>query len=168
MAFVPSRQRRLIEVRVKQFLIGPIAALLCSTSAVTIAETLQCPDLSTLIHVGACPGEEDLRYTFRGYCSDNQRMYDKEQLCLDYETYRAAKNVSLWESADGRFSAYLPCDGDRIRARRLRGVEVRGEANVKHVVCEYNGGVVMKFRTRARCVVEGAAAAVESHAIRCE
>ena len=140
---------------------------LCSVGS-AFAETLTCPSAATLVQVGACPGEDDLRYTYRGYCSDNQRMYDKEQLCLDYETYRAAKNVSLWESPDGRFAGYLSCalsEGARAQLQ-ARELSVSKQGALNKVACHYDQGVVLTYRSKQTCVAEATACATDASACK--
>ena len=64
--------------------------------------TLSCPDPATLKRVATCPSEAELRYTFTGFCSSNERLYGRDtELCTSFERYRQAKDVALVESADG-------------------------------------------------------------------
>jgi hypothetical protein len=79
-----------------------VALLVGPATTAAKGETLFCPDLAAAVQVGACPSEEELRYTFTGYCSDNARLYDPDTVtCSDYKHYRRLKNVALWESRDG-------------------------------------------------------------------
>ncbi len=39
------------------------------------ATTVACPDLAAAAQVASCPAEEELRYTFTGYCSDDGKAY---------------------------------------------------------------------------------------------
>lgn len=114
-----------------------------------------CPDLTAFVQVGVCPSEEELRFTYTGYCGDNARMYNKsDDFCDDYESYRAFKNTSLWETADGRFGGYLACDRAINTAQAVASqVVVSKQGTVTRVACQYPGGVVMSYRTKATCVV---------------
>lgn len=46
---------------------------LAPTPSASAAETLSCPQLTTALQVGNCPDENELQYTFTGYCSDDWR-----------------------------------------------------------------------------------------------
>ena len=75
------------------------------------AAEISCPDLGKAVQVAPCPSEEELRYTFNGFCSDNSRLYAKDMdTCVSYQNYRQVKNIALWEAAGGEFQAYLSCD----------------------------------------------------------
>jgi len=132
-------------------------ALALLSSAPALAAEFTCPDASTIAQVGTCPTEADLRYSFVGYCSDNARMYDKDgkQLCVSYEEYHAAKNISLWES--GEFQGYLSCTtpAETLKAAKFEGVAVGKVGAMTKVVCSYDSGVEMIMRTRAKCTAEG-------------
>lgn len=136
-----------------------VTVLLCQLTWLTLgpafAESVPCPDLSDIVQVGTCPGEEELRYTYKGYCSDNARMYDKAtDVCEDYGRYRAFKNTSLWETRDGRFSGYLSCDweGDLSRVKPKR-IAVSKQGSVMRVACFYENGITLTYRTKAKCSV---------------
>ncbi|MCL4182568.1 MAG: hypothetical protein KJ011_03880 [Burkholderiaceae bacterium] len=123
-----------------------------------IASTLTCPDLADARPVTACPGEEELRYTFIGFCSDNARLYDgRVDDCTDFARYRKSKNIALWESADGEFSGYPSCDlpPETIRAARPARIAVQRKGAVTQLICEYGNGIRFTHRTRATCRVEG-------------
>lgn len=135
------------------------------------AETLDCPDLAGAVQVGACPTEEELRYTFQGYCSDNARLYDRgDQVCTDYALYRALKNVSLWETPDGRFAGYVSCETGRagLAGARARQVGVARQGSVTRVACSYDSGVVFAHRTKARCVAAAGDCAADAAACRAQ
>lgn len=126
------------------------------------AETISCPSLSTARQVGTCPSEEELKYTFNGYCSDNARMYDKDtNLCTDYRNYRQEKNTAPWESGDGAFQAYVSCDRPAATVARaiLSGIAVAKQGKITKVVCNYRDPgsepLVFTYRTRAECQVKG-------------
>ena len=71
---------------------------------------------TTLVQVNACPTEEELQYTYTGYCSDNAMAYaNKTDSCVRYEDYRKLKNLARWESKDGRFDGYVSCDLPRAQ-----------------------------------------------------
>ena len=82
-----------------------LALLLTALSSAALAAPVACPELSSVEKVGECPTEEDLRFTFNGYCSDNARMYGKpSDVCTDYRLYRKMKNTVLWLIASRRLS----------------------------------------------------------------
>jgi hypothetical protein len=121
------------------------------------AETLTCPDLASAVQVATCPSEEELNYTYIGFCSDNARLYGRDgDTCESFDNYRKVKNIALWESADGRFSGYLSCNGsaDSIRAARPLRMATLQLRNVTQLVCEYGEGISLTYRTRAQCTVE--------------
>lgn len=135
-----------------------LALLFGATVTAAMADTLSCPDLSAAVQVGACPSEEELRYTFTGYCSDNARMYDKgADNCSDYQVYRRVKNVALWESADGAFHAYLSCDlpAAAVKEAKASGIAVARQGRLTRLVCSYREGITFTHRTKAQCKVEG-------------
>jgi hypothetical protein len=49
--------------------------LLLSALTHAMGATLPCPDLQTAVQVAACPSDEELKYTFMGYCSDDAKAY---------------------------------------------------------------------------------------------
>jgi hypothetical protein len=123
-----------------------------------IAETISCPDLAQAVQVGTCPSEDELRYTYTGYCSDNARMYDmKDDVCSSFENYRKLKNVVLWESGDGAFSGYLSCDlqASTVKAAPVATLAVARKGNMTRVVCTYGDGVILSHRTKQSCRAEG-------------
>ncbi len=130
-------------------------ASLCLTIGVPAsAETLGCPDLATAIQVNACPTDDELQYTFKGYCGDNARMYDKgDQVCTDFALYRLLKNVSLWETKDGRFDGYVSCETGPVPLAQGRAVKlvVSKQGSVTRVACSYDVGVTFTHRTKAKC-----------------
>jgi hypothetical protein len=122
------------------------------------AETVSCPDLAQAVQVGACPSEEELRYTYTGYCSDNARMYDaKDDVCSNFQNYRKLKNVVLWESGDGAFSGYLSCDlpAARVRSAAATKIAVARQGSITRVVCTFGEGMVFSHRTKLACQAEG-------------
>lgn len=122
------------------------------------AETVACPDLTQAVQVGACPSEEELRYTYTGYCSDNARMYDtKDDVCSSFQNYRKLKNVVLWESADGAFSGYLSCDlpAARVRSAADATIAVARQGSITRVVCAFGEGITFSHRTKLACRAEG-------------
>jgi hypothetical protein len=122
-----------------------------------LAETINCPDLSNIVQIGTCPSEEELQFTFNGYCSDNARMMDKpeEQLCTDYALYRRMKNFSLWETADGEFSAYLSCEPNQsgVADAKANTIQISKQGSVTRVTCGYTTGVNFTYRTKAKCTL---------------
>lgn len=137
------------------------ALLLLLASALTNAgaTTLSCPDLKTAVQVGVCPTEEQLKYTFVGFCSDDAKAYRGEtDVCTDFQQYRLLKNTVLWESADGVFDAYVSCDlpKDTLQRATVSGVRIGKQGKVTQLVCSYPNGVNFIHRTRAQCQIEGA------------
>lgn len=140
--------------------VSALAAFL--SGAALAAAPLGCPDLSQATQVGACPSEEELQYTFSGYCSDDNKAYRGEtDVCTDYQLYRELKNVALWESGDGRFSAYVSCGQSpaAVRAAKAQGMQLLKQGKMNRLVCSYPQGLAFTHRTRAQCVVETAACA---------
>ncbi|MCK6405702.1 MAG: hypothetical protein L6Q60_06765 [Rhodocyclaceae bacterium] len=126
------------------------------------AATVSCPDLGTVVRAGSCPTEDELRFTFNGYCSDNARLYGKgTEVCTDYTAYRKMKNVVLWESRDGDFQGYVSCDLPEAQMRALKptGIvankEMTGERgsnrSINRLMCSYGEGVVFSRRSRDEC-----------------
>lgn len=136
--------------------------LVLLTAALPLAAaTVACPDLAKAVQVAACPAEEELRYTFTGYCSDNSRTYKGDSdVCTDYQRYRALKNVALWESADGNFDAYVSCDRPpaQVRAGRVASIRVARQGKITQLVCGYGEGLSFTWRSRTECRIEAAAA----------
>ena len=136
---------------------------LTSAGFSVVAETVPCPALSTLAQVGACPSEEELRFTFDGYCSDNGRAYDKpeKQICTDFALYRAMKDVALWETSDGRFSGYVNCDPGKsgLAGAIPNGLRIDKQGSVTRMTCTYSSGVAFTYRSKAQCVAETVACA---------
>ena len=122
------------------------------------AATVACPDLTAAVQVAACPAEEELRHTYTGFCSDDAKAYKGEtDVCKDYRLYRALKNVALWESADGNFSAYVSCDRPPagVKAAKASAIKVGKQGKMTQVVCAYGEGVSFTYRTRTECKLEG-------------
>lgn len=137
-----------------------VCVLLLGSTANTMAQpqTLSCPNLSTAIQVGSCPSEEELKYTFNGYCSDNARMYEKgTDACTDYQEYRRMKNTAPWEAGNGVFQAYLSCDLPATSLKNVApaSIAVARQGKITRVVCTYQDEIVFTYRTRAECKVEG-------------
>lgn len=137
------------------------AVLLASLSLTASAATLVCPDLSGAAQINACPTEEELKYTYNGFCSDAAKAYaNQTDSCLRYEDYRAMKNVALWESKDGVFDAYVSCDKPPAEVRMLRstGMKIEKQGKLTKLVCSYPGGVKFTYRTKGACQLENAQA----------
>jgi hypothetical protein len=127
---------------------------------VALAANVSCPDLAQAVQVGACPAEEELRYTYAGFCSDDAKAYKGEtDVCTDYQAYRKLKNVALWESADGNFSAYVSCDRPpaQVKAAKAVSVRVARQGKITLLVCGYGDGLGFTWRTRAECKVDAGA-----------
>lgn len=134
-----------------------VALALVCVAKLAGAQPLACPDLAAAVQVGVCPTEEELRYTFTGYCSDNARLYERaDSPCANFENYRRLKNVVLWESADGEFQAYLSCNlsADAVRGAKPARIAVGKSGTLNRVECGYGEGITFAHRTRATCRVE--------------
>lgn len=146
-----------------------LIALLLFGSTATIAtaspEPLVCPDLSSAVQLAPCPTEEELAYTFKGYCSDNSRMYDRgTEVCTDYKLYREMKNIALWETRDGKFDGYVSCKlgSDALKAAKAQDVKVSKQGSVTRVACDYGNGLIFTHRTKAKCTADAANCATDS------
>lgn len=146
-----------------------VASAFVSLAGTAAAESISCPDLTGAVQVAHCPPEEELRYTFTGYCSDNARMYDKNDHCTDYASYRRLKNVALWESVDGAFRTYVSCDlpAAEVKAAKATRIAVVKQGTLTQVVCSYGDGIKFSYRTKAACKIEGDAACGSDNA-RCK
>lgn len=142
-----------------------VAALfLSAVLGSTFAAALGCPDLARATQVGACPSEEELQYTFTGYCSDDNKAYRGEtDVCTDYQLYRRMKNVALWESGDGRFDGYVSCalPAATVRAAKAQSLQLFKQGKLSRLVCNYGEGLQFTHRTRAQCQVEAGACAAD-------
>jgi hypothetical protein len=122
-----------------------------------MAGTVSCPDLSAAVQVAACPTDEDLKFTFNGYCSDNKRMYEKDtDVCTDYQRYLKLKNVALWESGDGVFQAYVSCDlpAAKVKTANASGIAASRKGGITRLVCTYGDDLVFTNRTKAECRID--------------
>lgn len=130
---------------------------LLSLAGTAAAETVSCPDLATAVQVMPCPPEDELRYTFTGYCADNARLYGKDsEDCASFAAYKRLKNVALWEAAGGAFHTYLSCEQPAdLKAKPTRIAAVR-KGTLTQVVCHYGDNVRFTYRTKANCKVEAA------------
>lgn len=134
--------------------------LLCAFALPAAAGTVACPDLAKASQIAACPSEEELQYTYTGFCSDDGRPYKGDiGVCEDYRKYRALKNIALWESADGNFNAYVSCDRTpaSVKAATVKSVRVAKQGKVTAVVCNYGEGLNFTHRTRVECRADAAA-----------
>lgn len=136
-----------------------VALLLGSMAPAAFAGSVGCPDLSKVAQAGSCPTEEDLLFTFNGYCSDNARIYGKgAEVCTDYRLYREKKNIVLWESADGDFQAYVSCDlpVPTLRTLKPSAIAISKQGKMTRLACSYPEGVTFTYRTRAECRIDNA------------
>ena len=140
--------------------------LLCGTIGLVMsfaasAADLACPDLATLVQVNACPTEEELQYTYTGYCSDNAMAYgNKTDPCVRYADYRKLKNLALWESPDGRFDGYVSCDlpTAQWQGAKPNGIRQTSQGRITRLICSYPQGIQLTYRTRETCVIADAQA----------
>ena len=110
------------------------------------------------MQVATCPSEDELKYTFTGYCSDNARLYDRDtEICASYQSYRKAKNTALWESKDGVFQAYVSCDLPAGALKQLQpaSIAVTRQGKLSRVACRYGDTVTFTYRSKAECKVQG-------------
>lgn len=143
------------------------AALGIAFSLPATAVDLTCPDLATLVQVNACPSEEELQYTYTGYCSDNAMAYgNKTDACVRYADYRKQKNLALWESKDGRFDGYVSCDLPPAQWQKLKpeGIKLASQGRVNRLICSYPLGINLTYRTRETCVIADAKACASNSA----
>lgn len=140
-----------------------LSSLLClGASLPVLAAGIACPDLSKASQVAACPTEQELEYTFTGFCSDDSRPYKGDiGVCEDYQKYRKLKNIALWESADGNFSSYVSCDraAAEVKAAKPTAVRVAKQGKLTLLVCDYGDDLKFTLRTRVECKLDPAAAA---------
>lgn len=143
----------------KRIFAAMAAVVLAGHFGSVAAATLTCPDMAQATQVGACPSEEELKYTFTGYCSDDNKAYRGEtDVCTDFQLYRKMKNVALWESGDGVFDGYVPCGqgAQALRSAKPQSMQVFKQGKLTRLVCSYAQGQTFTFRTRAQCTVEAA------------
>ena len=135
-------------------------ALLTSVSLTAAAGSLSCPDLASAVQVNACPSEEELQYTYTGYCSDNAKAYANEtDSCVRYADYRKMKNVARWESPDGVFDSYVSCDlpTEKFKTLKASGMKVVRQGKLNKLVCSYPNEITLTYRTKGACAVVDAA-----------
>lgn len=135
-----------------------VAACAATVLVPAFAGEIACPDLSAAVQVAPCPGEEELRYTFNGFCGENARMFAKDtDTCVSYENYRKVKNIALWEAGGGEFQSYVSCElaPAAVKAAKAQRIGVGKAGKLTRIACEYGEGIVFAHRTRAACKVEG-------------
>ena len=138
-----------------------LAVILSSLSLCASAAPLACPDLSVAVQVNACPTEEELKFTYNGFCSDTAKAYaNQTDSCIRYEDYREMKNVAMWESKDGVFSGYVSCalPVGKVKALKPTGMEVVTQGKLNKLVCAYPAGINLTYRTKGACAVDNAKA----------
>ena len=137
------------------------AVVLAALSVTASAATFVCPDLTTAAQVNACPPEEELKFTYSGFCSDNAKAYaNQTDSCIRYDDYHAMKNVALWESADGAFDGYISCDlpPAQVKALKPTGMTLEKQGKLTKLVCSYDKSIRLTHRTKANCTVANAQA----------
>lgn len=150
---------------------GVFVFVLVAALPVARAATMLCPDAAKAVQVGSCPSDEELKYTFTGYCSDSAKAYKGEtDVCTDFQRYRQLKNVALWESADGVFDAYLSCElpKDALKRARFTGAKVTQQGKLTLLTCSFGQGVNFVYRTRAQCTLDSGATQTPSGQATCE
>ena len=133
-----------------------LAALLTTLGGAATAGAMSCPDLANAVQVNSCPAEEELKHTYSGICSDSAKAYaNQTDSCIRYEDYREMKNVALWESKDGNFTAYVSCDlsADKLKAGKATAMTVVRQGKLNKLVCTYPNGLSFTYRTKAACAV---------------
>ena len=138
------------------------AAFLLATAPVAVlAANVSCPILTAAQQAGTCPTEEDLLFTFNGYCSDNARIYGKgAEVCTDYQLYRKMKNIVLWEVPKTGFEGYVSCDIPAGKLKTLKPVTISAskQGKMSRLACGYEEGVTFTYRTREECRIDSAEA----------
>lgn len=135
------------------------------------AEALACPTLSTATQVQPCPTEDELKYTYTGYCSDNARLYGRDVLtCASFENYKEVKNVAPWEAEGGKFDGYLSCNVDAasIKASKAQKLSIERVKTLTRVICDYENDHRLVHRTKSECVVEAADCSGAECKARCD
>ena len=135
----------------------PLALLLAALSLGATAGTMTCPDLAGAVQVNACPTEEELKFTYNGFCSDTAKAYaNQTDSCIKYEDYREMKNLALWESKDGVFSGYISCalPADQLKASKTATMAVERQGKLNKLVCSYANNVRLTYRTKAACAID--------------
>jgi len=148
-----------------------VVLVLFAALPVAMAATVVCPDVAKAVQVGACPSEEELKYTFTGYCSDDAKAYKGEtDVCTDFQRYRQLKNVALWESVDGVFDAYVSCElpKDTLKHTKLTSAKVTQQGKLTLLTCSYGQGVNFVYRTRAQCTLDSGTTQQPSGQATCE
>ena len=118
------------------------------------AGQLACPELATATQVNACPTEDELKFTYNGYCSDNAKAYaNQTDSCVRYEDYRQMKNTARWESKDGEFDGYVSCDlpADKFKALKAISMKVVPQGKLTKLVCTYPNSINFTYRTKGAC-----------------
>jgi len=135
------------------------------------AAEIACPNLADVVQVGQCPTEDELRFTYNGYCSDNARIYGKgAELCTDYQLYRREKNTALWETPDGRFHAYVSCDlkPDDVKKTVAQAMKVSTARKITQLACTYGNGIHFAYHSRETCRVTNATCQDDSAACKAD
>lgn len=128
-------------------------AVLLLAPVVAGSETLVCPSLEQTRQVNACPTDEQLRVSFLGFCSDDNKAYQGQtDPCTDFERFRRWKNTALWESADGVFGGYRSCEAPAASATLAR-LQLDKKGPIQVVQCAYSDGTVLSHRTRKTCTL---------------
>ena len=130
-----------------------VAALSFSAGAATFS----CPDLASAVQVNACPTEDELKFTYNGYCSDNAKAYaNQTDSCIRYDDYRAMKNTARWESKDGEFDGYVSCDlpAAQFKALKATSLKVVAQGKLTKLVCSYPKGINFTYRTKQACTID--------------
>lgn len=133
--------------------VGLLASLLAAPAQ---ADSHTCPALTAAVQVAACPTDQELKYTYMGFCGDNARLYGRDVLtCSTFENYKEAKNTALWESADGAFSGYLSCNvkPEEIHAAKALRMRVESANGLTRLICDYEGDHRLVYRSREKCTV---------------
>jgi hypothetical protein len=134
-----------------------LALFVATASLSAAAAQFSCPDLASAVQVNACPTEEELKFTYNGYCSDNAKAYAKEtDSCIRYEDYRAMKNTARWESKDGEFDGYVSCDlpAGQFKALKANSMKVVAQGKLTKLVCVYPNGINFTYRTKQTCTID--------------
>jgi len=135
--------------------------LLFVTQAAWAQSVHTCPDISKSAKVGGCSSDEELIRMFSNTCgwqdTENENPHAKG-ICKNYNLFRKARNTALWESGDGKYDGYLSCDKkeSEIKASKLVKISVAQKKKYHRVICSYEGGSELVFRTHEICEIPGA------------
>ena len=107
----------------------PLLFLLAGLALPAFGAELACPDLARAVQVASCPSDEELRYTFTGYCSDDKLRYKGDtDVCT---TFEGRINLVVCDYGDGLNFTH------RTRAEcRVSTAACVGDASACKAICD--------------------------------